>query len=399
MYQDIKYIFKRCGWLMLLFCVVMYTSLMYFNVYLIALFSFLVLLLVPFRKYVNKECLLLFSFSVLYCLNLWIDDGIESLFLLLTYFISPIAFYIFGSYVVNRLKSPKLISIFLLIFSIFFMANLYYCVIKDINENGYIDWLRSIDIVGRTMTGKSKHLSATLLGLNASLGFVGLSIFVYSRKNLSLLVRILFLVLCVLSILTVTHLINRTGLVVLVACFVCITIFMMKRHLWSVLAVVILGGIIAYFVYSFGWIDESILQAYEDRDVEGHSLKEGGGRIDRWLEGFEMLFSHPWGYSKISGTHYAHNLWLDVGRVAGFIPFIVLVLATVSYGVKFLKLLSKNDGFLCPIFLAYNVVFFLSCMVEPIMEGFPLYFYLYVMIWGMQNQYLKLLVTRKDVYL
>jgi O-antigen ligase len=201
-----------------------------------------------------------------------------------------------------------------------------------------------------------------------------------------------FLILTILSLITVIHLINRSGLVVLILCFVAVTIYNMKRDFGRVLGLLAIGAIVIYFVYNLSLVDEEILQVYEAREVRGHSISEGGGRMTRWTDAIELLFEHPWGYSDLRGikVHHAHNLWLDVGRVAGVLPFVALLIVTISYGINFLNLLGRNDGFLCSIFLAYNVVFFLSCMVEPIMEGMALYFYLYVMFWGMQRQYLKI---------
>ena len=393
MFQDLRYIFKRCGWLMLLFLVLMYVSVMnYIQPYLVVVFSAFALLYVFRKKYINWEVGTLGCFSVLYCLMLYIDNNIGSGFNFIAYLISPFAFYCFGSYVVDRLKHPRLITIFLLLMTLMFALNLYISVVIDINENGFLNIFRLLEVIGVYVDNKTGTLAATLYGLNASLGFVGLVVFAYCRKTLNIWVRVVFLILAIFSLTTVVHLINRTGLVVLVLCFVAVTLYNIKRNFWRVLGVLVIGAIVVYFAYSFGWVDEEILQVYEAREERGHRISEGGGRTARWIEAIELLVEHPWGYSDLRGVkvHYAHNLWLDVGRVVGVLPFVALLIVTISYGINFLKLLGKNDGFLCSIFLAYNVVFFLSCMVEPIMEGMALYFYLYVMFWGMQRQYLKI---------
>lgn len=402
MFQDIKYIFKRCGWLMLLFLVLMYVSVMnYIQPYLVVVFSAFALLYVFRKKYINWEVVILGCFSVLYCLMLFLDNNIKSGFNFISYLISPFVFYCFGSFVVDKLKHPRLITIFLLLITLMFALNLYISVVLNINENGLICISRKLKVIGVYVNNKAGTLAATLYGLNVSLGFVGLAIFVYYRKTLNVGVRILFLTLSVFSLITVIHLVNRTGLVLLVLCFVAVTFYNMRRSFWRVLGVLVIGAIVVYFVYSFGWVGEEVLQAYEDREIEGHSIAESGGRTARWIDAIKLLFEYPWGYSDLRGVtvHYAHNLWLDVGRVAGVLPFVVLLIAAILYGINFLKLLSRNDGFLCSIFLAYNVVFFLSCMVEPILEGMPLYFYLYVMLWGMQRQYLKIRENIDKLYL
>ena len=401
MFQDIKYIFKRCGWLILPFFILMCCSVTILQTYLMAIFSLLLLIFLPKKKYINGEALLLLAFSILYCLMLVLDGKLKIMSTaMIFYLLSPIMFYCFGGSVMDKLRQPNSIVVFLLLTTLLFALNLYISIFLDIQENGFINVFRQVKVLGMIVeSNKSGALAATLLGLNASLGFVGLSIFAYCRKKLNLWVKVLFLILTILSLITVIHLVNRTGLVVLVLCFVAVTLYNMKRNFWRVLGVLAIGAIVVYFAYSFGWIDEEILQVYEAREEQGHRISEGGGRVARWTDAIELLFEHPWGYSDLRGVkvHHAHNLWLDVGRVAGVLPFVALLIVTISYGINFLKLLSKNDGFLCSIFLAYNVVFFLSCMVEPIMEGFPLYFYLYMMLWGMQRQYLKMLANDRKL--
>lgn len=401
MFQDIKYIFKRCGWLILPFFILMCCSVTILQTYLMAIFSLLLLIFLPKKKYINGEALLLLAFSILYCLMLVLDGKLKIISTAMIFFLlSPIMFYCFGSNVVDKLRNPNSIVVFLLLTTLLFALNLYISVFLDIQKNGFINIFRQVKVLGMIVeSNKSGTLAATLLGLNASLGFVGLSIFVYSRKDLNLWVKVLFLILTILSLITVIHLVNRTGLVVLVLCFVAVTLYNMKRSFGRVLGVLAIGILVAYFAYSFGWVDEKILQVYEAREERGHTIAEGGGRTARWVDAVELLVEHPWGYSDLRGgkVEYAHNLWLDVGRGAGVLPFVALLIVTISYGINFLKLLGRNDGFLCSIFLAYNVVFFLSCMVEPIMEGFPLYFYLYMMLWGMQRQYLKMLANDRKL--
>lgn len=399
MLQDIKYIYNRCGWLILPFFILLCCSVTILQTYLMSIFSLLLLVFLPKKRYVNNESLLLLIFSILYSLIMVMDGKMNFISTSMIFtLLSPIMFYCFGEYVVDKLRHPNLIVVFFLLLTLLFSLNLYISIFFDIKENGFINVFRQVKVLGFVVeSNKSGTLAATLLGLNASLGFVGLAIFAYYRKKLNVWVRSMFLILTILSLVAVVHLINRTGLVVLVVSFFAVTFYHMKRNFWSVLGVLVIGIIVVYFAYSFSWVNEDILKAYEEREIEGHSVAEGGGRTKRWTDAIKLLVKHPWGYSDLRGVkvHHAHNLWLDVGRVAGVLPLVVLLIATILYGINFLKLLSKDDGFLCSIFLVYNVVFFLSCMVEPIMEGFSLYFFLYVMFWGMQNQYLKLLKLNK----
>ncbi|MEG0012346.1 MAG: hypothetical protein RR706_09320, partial [Muribaculaceae bacterium] len=86
----------------------------------------------------------------------------------------------------------------------------------------------------------------------------------------------------------------------------------------------------------------------------------------------------PMGIPKEIGTVYAHNLLLDVARIAGLIPFFILVIITIRFIVSVFKMLQKKSlpMYFKTFLLITSVTIFSQMMVEPIMEGvLPLFFF------------------------
>ena len=104
-----------------------------------------------------------------------------------------------------------------------------------------------------------------------------------------------------------------------------------------------------------------------------------------------------WGYSRdilrmipmypmgnIPYGHYAHNLWVDIAKESGIIPFVLYILYSISALIDLIKYVKKNKSnsanvvFVVSIFTAHILVFF----TEPIMEGSPMTFSFFCFIIG-----------------
>lgn len=200
-------LFKGNWILQTVYFVVLFTSI-WSNVsrYIIFVFCLLVMLILPIRKYVDKTAVLLGSFSVFYCIPI-LFAGVGSWFNFASYLLCPVIFYIYGKYVVDKLRESKLIALFFAVSILLFSIVLYMSAIQDITQNGFVNITRSFSIWG--MSGGQNSLSATLYGLVASLGLMGLSI-IFVRTALPKKLKGMFLLLFVLSMLTVLHLVSRT---------------------------------------------------------------------------------------------------------------------------------------------------------------------------------------------
>ena len=256
--------------------------------------------------------------------------------------------------------------------------------IQFIFENGFINTMRSFPIWGV----ENSSLSATLYGLIASLGLVGLPFFFIDTNSKSN-TRYLFLALSALSLATVIHLVNRTGLIVLFICFVITTLYYSKGKLSHFFILFLVIGLVVFILLQQQILSKDIVDAYLARNEGVGSVNTAGGRFVKWSTALNNLFIYPFGWSYANIQYgYVHNLWLDVARAGGILSFIPLVIATVFSYKTFFKLLRFRDRKFMPLLLGLNVCFFLSSFVEPVIEAIPLYFYLYLMLWGMQSQLL-----------
>ena len=132
-------------------------------------------------------------------------------------------------------------------------------------------------------------------------------------------------------------------------------------------------------------ISPEVFDAYSYRNEESGD----GGRRDKWLLGLQYVIKYPLGWiTEGTQSGYVHNLWLDIARVSGIFPFILFLMATWLSYCKFFKLWRLNNMTIFPLLLGMNICFLLSSMVEPVIEAVPLYFYLYIMMWGIQNRIL-----------
>ena len=118
----------------------------------------------------------------------------------------------------------------------------------------------------------------------------------------------------------------------------------------------------------------------DDRNDDANSAN-AGGRTELWLDAIGNLFVSPLGWKL---DRYAHNLWLDIARVVGWLAFFPFVKATVSYMMK-VKTILRNGGEngTLMLLLSVNVAMLLNAAVEPVIDGSPLFFSLLMMIWGM----------------
>lgn len=105
------------------------------------------------------------------------------------------------------------------------------------------------------------------------------------------------------------------------------------------------------------------------------------GRVSLWIDFLGSdWWRYPFGGNRI-GQRYVHNLWLDILRTVGILPFLLLIVFTVCslFDIKrFFKNCGRRDwvyGFMLAGIL-------LSCAVEPVMSANPYYVMLWVMLMG-----------------
>lgn len=123
---------------------------------------------------------------------------------------------------------------------------------------------------------------------------------------------------------------------------------------------------------------------------DSETTSSDSSRVKAQIEAIKQLPEFPFGgnFDKIAGLNYAHNMWLDVARQAGIIPFTLLLmffLFNIKSLVEILKDQNTNRKFKMLLIGLYCAVF-LNFLVEPVLQGAATTFSYFVIIMGIINQ-------------
>lgn len=159
-------------------------------------------------------------------------------------------------------------------------------------------------------------------------------------------------------------------------------------RLCLVLAVITCICVFAFNKNLFG------LRSYiEDSNLVGRYIDKAGlsdsddYRISSVSRGFITMFKYPFGGLK--ETTYYHNFWLDIGRVSGIIPFVIMVCYTVVVNIHLIRIFRNKDHeprFRYLLFCVYLGIQ-LNFLTEPILEGFLSFYLVFTIINGMVEYY------------
>lgn len=346
------------------------------------LWSLLLIILLPLHKYIDSQCVVLVLFSILYAIFgkfTGFAGSIHQTILCLL----PVAFYLFGSYIIRYFDSERMLLVFILLMLSLYSFEVYSTIIKEISSTGSIvNTSRLFYFHG----DQSRQLTATLVGLNVSVGMIGVPMCIILKKYRIL--RWLYLAIGCLSIITTIYLVNRSGLFILFLSLSLICIYYYKKQRVRLLFICLSLLFLFMLLKKLGIIGTEVFDAYYRRNSV--DLLTGGDRPRRWLEALSDLFHYPFGWADNNGTtsYYIHNMWLDIAKVVGIIPFTLLVLATVMSLNRIPQLFRRERDYVAASLLGMHVCFFSSCFLEPVYGG--LHLCLYVMVWGMTNSYLRI---------
>lgn len=366
--------------LLIVFLMVMLTSLWPKNIYLLVLFSLLTYVILPIKRWWNSTALFLFVFSLFYSMMAVMSKQFGSGFVLIAILISPVGLYRFGQWLMCFFYEDKVRQkLFLLIIATYLLP-LFILTFKDVALVGIVN-------VSRVMMGdldSGESLAATLYGMMSSVGIACIaSLFAKGQK---FGIRLLYIILSLLSLFVVIHLVNRTGLVVFVICMLASLAFSTNMKLSKIISSLILVGVLVFAIAKTGIIGDDIMSAYMNREMSSTSdASQLGGRSDIWTDALSQLATHPFGWERVN---YAHNLWLDIARVGGWFALLLFIIPTFKWIGSCFRLIRKSMMPFVLIILSMNAAMFLSSFVEPVIEGSMLFFSLLMMIWGI-TEYLS----------
>ncbi|MCM1502964.1 MAG: hypothetical protein NC115_09915 [Bacteroidales bacterium] len=361
--------------LFILFFVVLITSLWPNNIYLLVFFSIISLLFLPFKKWWDGIAVCLVLFSLFYCLMECRSSEIGSGFIFLSHLFSPVAFYRFGRWTMSKIVDEKLRFLFLFFVILSYLLPLFLLTVQDIALVGIVNETRQmLSDIGK----EDDMLSATLYGLMTSAGIGGIAMLLL--RDVPIKYRISFVSLSILSMMVVLHLVNRTGVALFAICLVFTLFASSKKQISSIVISMFLILLLVFLLFESGIISSELIDAYIAReDTSTSSSSEFGGRSAIWNDAFHKLFTSPLGWKKV---RYAHNLWLDIARVGGWLSLFPFLVATIHIISNMIHLFRKKTSPVYSLVIIILISMFCNSAVEPVVDASPLFFSLLIMFWG-----------------
>jgi len=378
MIKNIVTYLKKGGFLFLILCVSLILNHRMNYITIIGVFTILVLGTITLKTKIDKGMLIIIAYSVLYICISSLNGFSYSVSTLVLYAVAPFIFYQFGLHLVECFKNDNHIMIAWFIIVLCYCLDVFSVTYRDFIETGMLinpkrEFVFSDDV-------SSYQLSATLVGLPMDIGMIGLPMFVLVKNNC---LRLGFLLLFISSLLTTFSLLNRTGIAVALLCFTIVIGYRSRNNLKMLMSSLFGVGVVIGLLIYLGLINTELMEYYSERNED---LSTMGTRTERWTTALGYLFTCPFGWASNGQTYYVHNMWLDVARISGIIPFILLAYIAYDSFRKAFSLVRKYESSLAYMILGLNVCFFASCFVEPIYGG--THMMLYCMLWGTSTKLL-----------
>ena len=339
-------------------------------------------------KFFDFTSLLLLLFSFFY-FSIQILNGFDVEFrTFIIFIILPFSYYILGYYIVDKYKNVNVHLFFLFYILLSFGFQHFYITIIDIYSVGLINPYRQLSIVGNIQQG----ITLRIVALSAFLSLSGILI-CKCKTNYENKIKKMGLLMSFLALICTLHYLSRTGIALFLLSFIFTYMYLYRNNIKHLLLMLLLFSIFlvifdSIFNISSIIFNSELFSLYKDREIDGSSLYDAGGRVERWLGGISMLFSYPFGYNLLEkGYTYAHNLWLDVSRVSGIIPFGLLIIIGIQNIIIAYKILFSHTFHFPKLYsvslLLLLLNFYIQSSMEPILEGQPMFFMYYILFCGM----------------
>lgn len=304
--------------------------------------------------------------------------------------IFPAFLYILGKIIIIRELSQKNIIVLVIILIFTFSFTSLLSVISDLLKGGFTQTGRLIKNFW-TGNGTKATQFANYLIYCMSLPPILIAI----RKGYKWLHTVFFIIIYVLALLCVFRLGSRTGLfITIITSSMGLLILFSQQNFFESVKLVVVLLLIAIVVFNFFPIN---LES-EYFSTLGHRLQSentssassAGGRTELWVETLKNFYKYPLG--GWDARRHAHNLWLDVAKVSGIIPFIFLITFNVRNIFNVIKTYKLNKTKysigINTMFTLFSISALTSFFVEPILEGAFFAFTFYCFFQGMLKSYL-----------
>lgn len=294
----------------------------------------------------------------------------------------PFILFIWGKYFVSKLNGKQVLNSLMFI-AFLFSFNAFVSVLLYIAESGF----QSSRDVPMFWSSVAKNPTGTSAFFTFLMCYPAI---VVASQNYKLLQKMGFLVLFILGFISILRLGSRTQ-IALVFIHLAITILFIIpkqsfKRTFGIFLVFLLTAFVIYQNVSFD-LDSQWLAAFESRLKSGENNASAGNRTELWSHAIEKLAEHPFGYERGSGG-FAHNTWLEIGRIVGVIPLAIFILFCIRMAVLLKNVVSKKyltiDLRIC--LLTFLLGAFTVFMVEPIIVGSLHFFLIFCFLCGMLKE-------------
>lgn len=381
------------AFLTVLFCF----SVSLFNLtgYIFSAMVFVMFLLYSRKLHLTSSDLWLLLFSVCYFVFYWIRFGVDvDTFIL--YLLGPWTAHIMGHQYMEHSTNKKAFVILLTTVSFGMFLHGVLNVIAYLRSDYFFlyDYYRqSLDFWRDELVNvKSTEMLFTFaMGLGMGVMFTS---YKTKYKVLSIIVLILVLASTILMA-------NRAMLIIfaslllwrLICWYSDSRVPIKKKAIVFALTLIIIFFVLILILLNVNGIADSFMEL---KVYQRFVSKDEFTRLDVWDVFFEDLrfLEFPFGGKELTQNSewgYLHNMWLDVYNVAGFIPFIVLIVWTSRFIISFsrfnkiMKVAKKENERILFQFLA--IAIFLNMMIEPIIEANPYFLLMALMFFGAMETY------------
>lgn len=359
----------------------------------ILLLTFVALMLITprWKLPITTTGFILALFSISYYLFAAIYNSSMMTYYIIPLLVGPFIGYSIGVILLDNSYQDYSKGLKIIIYTIVF-GRFIHGLLNFISSSGYTGYIRNgLDFWTNSIIAAT--VQGTLMTMAISLLFY--SVFVVKKSNIfekaaTLLCVIVSLVNSLLSA-------SRTAMIIMVLVFIlcAITYIFISNEEKSKKRKLIVGmvvlGLLFFWVYqsnTFGvksyWESSPLFER-----INNASYYEEGdkNRMDMLAVTISGALNSPLGNGDMSST--AHNLWLDVLRQTGWIPFVLLVIFSVMTIIKMIRII-RSEGVPTDIkFLLFSVLTgtLLNFAVEPIFKGMPYFFVSFCVIAGAMERY------------
>lgn len=349
--------------------------------------AFCLLLLMRKRINISFDTFLLLGFAAVYMMSEYFSSGTFTLRIILI----PIAF-IAGFNIKNRICEKDILS-FYAILAAGMTSHIILSFASEIIKNRgiYFSSMHS-DIWSSSIT------STTGMMVNFTL-FIPLLMYCFIARKKAWTAFATALICLIYGVIVG----SRTCIALtLAALIVCVTVALIfgsgeRRSLLIFIAVLAGAAFVIYLMYSFNiagvkdlWNRSYLSARFASNSANNESIFSTG-RWDIKAKYISNMFDYPWGGGKLRTevcVSYAHDIWLDTWSYGGAISFVILIVYIARILMRLASLFRHTEDASVKVFTAcYAVVMMIQLMIEPIIQGAPVFFISVAFIDGIISNY------------